>query len=226
MVLGDFNHDGIPDVATSSNQLALGNGNGTFQPPTSLVADAPLAFNWIAAGDINNDGWTDILAATVGAYTYVYLNDREGGFTQSDLANAKNDPAAVLLADLNMDGNLDAVVTSGGAIAAVFLGDGEGGFTQSGNNLYFPFVDQLPAQVGDLNGDGIPDILLPADGMVSIALGKGNGTFLTPFTVGVGAGEGQILMQNLHGQTPKAGLPDLIAPDSGGGITVLINLTK
>jgi hypothetical protein len=42
----------------------------------------------------------------------------------------------------------------------------------------------------------------------------------------VGGGEGQILTQHLHGQPPKAGLPDLVAPDSSGGITVLINLTK
>jgi len=33
-------------------------------------------------------------------------------------------------------------------------------------------------------------------------------------------------MQNLHGQSAKSGLPDLVEPDSEGGITVLINLTK
>jgi hypothetical protein len=33
-------------------------------------------------------------------------------------------------------------------------------------------------------------------------------------------------MQNLHGQAASAGLPDLSAPDSTGGVTVLINITK
>jgi hypothetical protein len=77
-----------------------------------------------------------------------------------------------------------------------------------------------------VNGDGIPDLLLPADGSVGIAVGKGDGTFLTRFAVGVGPGEGQILLENLHGQSLKAGLPDLVEPDSSGGVTVLINLTK
>ena len=39
LVLGDFNHDGKLDLADSSNQLALGNGDGTFQAPVSIVAN-------------------------------------------------------------------------------------------------------------------------------------------------------------------------------------------
>jgi len=32
--------------------------------------------------------------------------------------------------------------------------------------------------------------------------------------------------QNLHGQSPNSGPPDLVEPDGGGGVTVIINLTK
>jgi hypothetical protein len=93
-------------------------------------------------------------------------------------------------------------------------------------NIGFPFVDVAPVQIGDVNGDGIPDLLLAADGSIGIALGNGDGTFPAPFVEGAGSGLGQVFLQNLHGQSPKAGLPDISAPDSTGGITVLINLTK
>jgi hypothetical protein len=65
---------------------------------------------------------------------------------------------------------------------------------------------------------------LAADGSIGIALGTGKGTFQKPFVVGAGTGEGQILLENLHGQS--AGLTDIVAQDSGGGVTVLLNRTK
>jgi len=97
--------------------------------------------------------------------------------------------------------------------ATVYLGNGKGGFTLSQQNIPYPGPDSIPLQVGDVNGDGIPDILLPADGSIGIALGKGNGTFLKPIVIGAGPADGQILLQSLHGQSPTAGLPDLVAPD-------------
>ena len=65
----------------------------------------------------------------------------------------------------------------------------------------FLFVDHLPAQVGDVNGDGIPDLLLPADSGVGAALGRGNCAFLMPIVEGVGRGVGPIFTAPRHGQS-------------------------
>jgi hypothetical protein len=230
MVLADFNHDGLLDIATSYNQLAYGKGKGQFESPVAIWDDPPpLGFVWVAAGDLNNDGWTDLMAVEadgIGDY-YVMLNNHKGQFTVTTYTTPKDyGPSTVMLGDFNGDGNLDAVFEFGNANAGVYLGNGQGEFTSTNQLLPYPFVDQLPPQVGDVNGDGILDILLPANGMITIALGKGDGTFVTPLTVGVASGLGQILMQNLHGQSAKSGLPDLVEPDSEGGVTVLINVTK
>jgi hypothetical protein len=64
--IADFNEDGRPDLIGSARiigppvsdlVIALGVGNGTFAPQTSLgIAGAPLA-----VADFNNDGHQDVL---------------------------------------------------------------------------------------------------------------------------------------------------------------------
>jgi hypothetical protein len=228
LVLGDFNHDGKLDFADSTNQLALGNGDGTFQAPSNIISNPPaLGFNWIAAGDVNNDGWTDLVLTPADYFDYftVLLNNQRGGFTESTIED-QDATIGVVLADLNLDGNLDAVIWPVFGGAQIYLGNGKGGFTLQSQTPAYPGLDTIMLAIGDVNGDGIPDLLLPADGSLGIAYGIGNGTFEPTVAWGVGASPGQILLENLHGQPASAHRPDIVSPDSGGGVTVLLNLAK
>jgi hypothetical protein len=231
VVLADLNHDGKLDFATSGNLLALGNGDGTFQKPTAFVSNPPSSgFSNIAVGDINNDGWPDLVltnSAVEAGETdlYVLLNNQEGGFNQvpTNFGALTNE---AILADLNGDGNLDVVlqgISSGGAF--VYLGDGTGAFTYQ-TTLADPLGIPGLNLVADLNGDGIPDIAVLESDTLEVFLGLGGATYAIPFDIGTGPFPGTILTVNLHGQPASSGLPDIAAPDNSGGVMVLINKTK
>lgn len=230
VVLGDFNHDGKLDFATSGNQLATGNGDGTFQTPAAFVSSPPPGgFSNIATGDINNDGWPDIVLTNADipySNLYVLLNNQKGGFTQVPTSFGALTDQAVLV-DVNGDGNLD-LVTSGidGGGNYVYLGNGQGGFTFAVGLEGPPGAGTQFDIVTDLNGDGIPDIAILGSNTVAVYLGTGGATYATQFCIGVGPSPTMLLVENLHGQSPSAGLPDIVSPDYAGGVMVLLNLTK
>ncbi len=124
VVLADFNHDGKLDYATDGNQLALGNGDGTFQTAQTFANPPQFGFSNIAVGDINNDGWPDlVLTLNYNADAYVLLNNHHGGFYQVPTNYGEYRTGAILV-DLNADGKLDLVLNED-----IYLGDGRGNFT-------------------------------------------------------------------------------------------------
>jgi hypothetical protein len=113
--------------------------------------------------------------------------------------HSANGPIAV--ADLNGDGNLDVVVPAGnvdtinpfnGGNVYVMLGKGDGTFQAPVS--YSVGNGATSVAIGDLNGDGHPDLVVadtersPASaGIVAVMLGNGDGTFQTAVRYGVAA---------------------------------------
>jgi len=192
LCVGDFNGDGIVDVAfagigsTGTNvavTVALGTGNGRFTLEKDFTA-ASDSFRptGIAAADLNHDGKVDLVvtyeAFTAGAVV-VLFGKGDGPFSPG--ANYKVGGAGVVVADLNGDGIPDIASPPGQAAAVVdiLLGNGDGTFTvgTSVNHLkYVAWGDPLAA---DLNRDGKLDLVIPmyTPGGYNVALGNGDGTF-------------------------------------------------
>ncbi|HZS40929.1 MAG TPA: VCBS repeat-containing protein [Polyangia bacterium] len=77
VLLADFNADGKLDLVTADApdlqlQLALGNGDGTFQPPTAMTLEHPPFA--IAAADFDLDGLIDLVAGDSDGYVTTILN--------------------------------------------------------------------------------------------------------------------------------------------------------
>ncbi len=127
VALADFNGDGKLDLVmgpfSTFDQIgvgvAMGNGDGTFQPPVLFSARTTPARGQIAVRDVNGDGIPDIVT---GAGS-ILLGDGKGGFpTRRDYALNAN--GSVILGDFDGDGNVDIIV-----------GNGSPGFL-SGNSTY------------------------------------------------------------------------------------------
>ena len=98
---GDFNRDGILDVAYEGNNfiaVAEGNGDGTFNVQEILSCEFPTY--GIAASDINGDRLPDIVA--VASQVVLFTNDGLGGFLRSFLA-AGTASSQVVPSDFNGD---------------------------------------------------------------------------------------------------------------------------
>jgi hypothetical protein len=158
--VGDFNQDGILDLAFSYDtvDVYLGNGDGTFQSAgTYRVSQGGN----LQAADVNGDGKLDLITSGV----TVLLGHGDGTF-QIGSSFYVGGYYGWTIADFNGDGKLDLiipVISYGGEAQTlqVFLGDGKGNF---GEPIVINAGNQVGADPGlgiaDFNGDGKLDAII------------------------------------------------------------------
>ena len=183
VAIGDFNGDGIPDLAVTNGSddtvsVLLGNGDGTFSTKSTLtVGTAP---RFLVASDFNGDGILDLAVANSGDSTVtVLLGNGDGTFSIKSTPAAATSNLVLVVGDFNGDGISD-LATANYGVVTVLLGNGDGTFTAktSPATAYY----YVGIVVGDFNGDGILDLALGSCGhcgatLVPVLLGNGDGTF-------------------------------------------------
>jgi uncharacterized repeat protein (TIGR01451 family) len=242
MVVADFNLDKNADLAvgdSTSLSTYIGNGDGTFQAAKEAVS--PSKCIGLITADFNGDGKPD-LAAVTGSAIEILLGKGDGTFAQgSSLTTLSGVVLPVVAGDINHDGKVDLVVNTSQTACStppstcqtfrdltLFLGNGDGTFQngQSVSSLSF-FGPRGPALddpfVGDLNGDGKLDLgyqtTVSATSVVTVLLGKGDGSFSLPVLDVSLSGGIQPIAQDLNGDN----LADLIAVGPANNITVWLN---
>src|SRR5579862_464414 len=193
----------LPEFRPNFVTILLGNGDGTFGAPKRLLAGSEQTS--IVAADLNRDGKLDLITTnTENNAVMVFLGRGDGTFDPA-LGYAVGDgPNSVVITDFDGDGILDIVVgdgeprlilpnspnkitTNNGSYdtlsITVLLGRGDGTFWGAPAYPLEPFT--IKTSIGDVNGDGFPDLI--AAGVilnhvenargVYISLGRGDGVF-------------------------------------------------
>jgi hypothetical protein len=168
IVSADFNSDGRPDLAVTTQQSTLTLSiylqlqDGSFAPGATY--SLPGGSGAMVEADFNGDGFPDLVIASGGLS--ILLGNGDGTF-QPPVVIDGNAELYLLIGDVNGDGKLDVVTDT----QNVFLGNGDGTFVVAGGGW-----SGTPLALADLDGDGISDLLIPG----GYEHGHGDGVFDYP----------------------------------------------
>lgn len=164
--IGDFNSDGLKDVAVSVSGISSGPGLWVFlqQADGTLAPSGTYALGTrpenLVSGDFNNDGRDDVATANKTTNNIsVLLQTAEGVLAPQVIYAASTTPDALVADDLNNDGLTDLAVSHhNAAVLGVFYqqADGTLGTMVSYPSQHAGFDD---IDTGDFNSDGLTDIV-------------------------------------------------------------------
>ncbi|MBS2029709.1 MAG: VCBS repeat-containing protein [Deltaproteobacteria bacterium] len=165
LVVADFTGDGVPDVVTgaaySASSLFTGFGDGGFGPPVTLAATGQP----MAVADFDGDGRRDVLLAD--QFDSRILPGIAGGFgpprdgpagtyTTNDLAWT-----GALVGDFDGDGRADVLSAEQPVYFTQPTVDyASFGFVDGGFSDWSAVYDAFLGASGDLDGDGLADLVL------------------------------------------------------------------
>ena len=140
-----------------------------FEPV--MMASADGMSNNIAAGDLDGDGFVDLVVTDIGGSRLSILRGTGGVFTSTGMSGAGEKLA---LGRVDDDDTLDVVVGTGALMRA--LGDGAGGFGSFASAINAS-ISVYAIAIADFNGDQHADIAFGGAGAVRVQLGDGSGGF-------------------------------------------------
>jgi hypothetical protein len=170
LAVADFDGDGKADIAVANGYQNLTIfRNATEQD--SLAFSAPVTISTVndprtvAVGDIDGDGKSDIvMTSSIGPNAWVFRNTSSVGSLSFGSPLMLSTPGLawyIALADLNGDGKLDLIVpNTANKVLSVFCNTSQDGSVSFAARVEYPSEYDMLVGAGDLDRDGLPDIVL------------------------------------------------------------------
>jgi hypothetical protein len=183
VAIGLVNGDLRPDIVVvnrDSDSISVLHNipTGGFVRVDYYTGDAPQD---IALADLNGDGHTDIAVARPGrdrdyGDIAIHLNTGLGTFTPAAYIVSIEEPSSIALADMDADGDMDIAVAGLEGESAVLLNDGAAQFT---THATIP-VGARNIAFNDMDGNGVPDVVLVDYQFLTVVLAQADLTFAEP----------------------------------------------
>ncbi|MEH6472918.1 MAG: FG-GAP-like repeat-containing protein [Halopseudomonas sp.] len=211
MVIGDINGDNADDLVVMSGQgyaysnlaVLTSDGNGDLSPVTFYDLGGNELTRGVAIGDFDRDGRNDVAVTFGGNSPFsniaIFQQGIDGSLMSPEVSSSYDIPESLITADLNHDDRDDLLVLHGGWNTL-------GVYEQASTNTLIeeqlfdiPYASHYNPQgidTGDINGDGINDVVVADynNGLVVL-----HGTVSTPLSPPLAhAGADVTIQQNLY----------------------------
>ncbi|MDO7848989.1 T9SS type A sorting domain-containing protein [Hymenobacter sp. M29] len=190
VAVGDMNRDGRPDIVMFDGlgvKVLLGLATGGFAPVVIYNSSAVSQAGVVR--DVNGDGWLDAVSAKSGQIAVLY-GQASGLAPAVTYSNGTGTSGTFIIGDVNGDGRQDIVTTDFSSTTTgaytVLLGQ-PGGFASFSAYSLGTFSGLIRA-LGDVTGDGLPDLILTNGPLVGVLTGQVGGFSTTISTYPIGGG--------------------------------------
>ena len=226
VALGDIDGDGDLDAViandTSSNQLLINDGTGSFSLSSiaAAVSQTSIVTSDVIIADLNADGYLDVVFANSSGQNELLINNGSGSFFASVLAGGTYNSTAVVSGDLDGDGDLDLIIANNGTANQVLFNQGSPFVSFVASNISGSNGDSTDIALADIDGDGDLDAIITNNGWSSNAeknqllINDGSGNFTVSDLAGDGNPSNSIAFGDLDGSGTYAavesdGLPNV-----------------